>query len=150
VRWRTKTSTEVVEKSVLPPSLLKAAESVRVLREEEDCLQPAGSGGDADPYRGSGARINDEVNASINRLLASHQVESGVRVLRQSLVVRATPIYEARYRWGATVLGFWVFGRNHEVHAPDFPRSGARIAIAIVAPIAIAAGLLALILFSRG
>jgi hypothetical protein len=143
VAWKTHVADQVLEKTDLPDDLIAGAEGVVIHAEEEDRLEPIGGGAAAaggGPYRGGGGRVNAEVNEAANRLIQSHRFPGGTKLHRQSLVVRAVPVYEAHYRWGKETRRFWVFGTDKQVHAPKFPLSLIRLGMAIGIPAAVLAG----------
>ncbi len=139
--WKTTVSDKIVERTDLPDHLIGGAQGEIIHGEEDDRLEPiaaaATSGG---PYRGTGGRVNAEVNEECNRLLQSHRFSGGTKLWRQSLHVRAVPVYEAKYRWGKATRRFWIFGNDQQVHAPDYPLSIQRVAAAIAIPLAVVLG----------
>jgi hypothetical protein len=142
VGWKTQVSDHVVEKTDLPDDLVTGAIGICIHSEEDDRLEPMiGSGGGRGPYREGGGRVNAEVNEAANRLIQSHRFPGGTKLLRQALVVRAVPVYEARYRWGKEVRRFWVYGTDEQVHAPGYPLSILRIGLAAGIPAGLAGGM---------
>jgi hypothetical protein len=141
VAWKTLVADQVIEKTDLPDDLIGGAVGIVIHAEEEDRLEPS-VGGAGGPYRGGG-RVNAEVNEVSNRLLQSHRFRPGTKLHRQSLVVRAVPVYEARYAWGKETRRFWVYGTDQQVHAPKYPLSIIRLGMAIGIPTAVVGGMIA-------
>jgi hypothetical protein len=141
VVWRTHTTDAILEKTDLPDHLVREADGVLEYGEEEDRIEPRVGGGGG-PFRGGETRVNEEVNAAANALIAGHAFGPEERVHRQRLVVRGIPVHEARYRWGRRTLRYWVYGLQRRVHAPDFPVSLSRVGLVILAVVAVV-GLLA-------
>jgi hypothetical protein len=131
IRFWTWQNSEQLEKTALPDELVGRASGIAVLHEEDARVEPGRGVEGAGPYRGGALRVNAEVEAAANRLIASHRVQASDRLHRQRLVVRAVPVHEARYRWGKEVRSFWVYGTDQQVHAPSFPRSPWRVGGAI-------------------
>ncbi|MBK8259078.1 MAG: PEGA domain-containing protein [Polyangiaceae bacterium] len=138
VTWNTWPGNEVIEKTDLPDELIQDAEGIVVWSEEEVRLEQKMAGGGG-AYRGTG-RLNVEVNEAANRLIASHVFGREFKLHCQALIVRAVPVYEARYRWGKEQRRFWVFGTDRLVYAPKYPLSVHRLVAAIGLPTAAAAG----------
>jgi hypothetical protein len=152
VEWKTTVADHVIEKTDLPDEMVSGAIGIVVHAEEEDQLEasaagPAAAGaGDRGPYRGAGGgRVNAEVSAVASRLIQSHRFPGGTKLHRQSLHVRAVPVYEARYKWGKATRRFWVVGNDEQVYAPNFPRSIVRIGLAVAIPTVIVGGFIAFI-----
>lgn len=137
VDWKTHVADKVIEKSDLPDHLISGAQGDIIHAEEDDRLEPTiGSGAASQgPYRGGGARVSPEVNEECNRLLASFRLPGGTKLHRQSLHVRSVPVYEGRYPWGKETRQFWIYGNEREVHAPQYPLSAPRIALAVGIPL---------------
>ena len=143
VEWKTHVADDVIEKTDLPDDLVTGAVGIVVHAEEEDRLEAVNQGtseGRGGPYRGGGGRVNAEVNQVANRLIASHRFPGGVKLHRQALVVRAVPVYEARYRWGKETRRFWIYGTDEQVYAPKYPLSIVRLGMAIGIPTAVLGG----------
>lgn len=45
--------------------------------------------------------------------------------------MRAIPAWEAAYRWKSELRRLWIYGHRTRVHAPRYPLSIARIALAL-------------------
>lgn len=142
VAFRTHTAQHVIEKTDLPDHLVQGAIGILIHAEEAPRLEPRAGGGGG-PYRGEG-RVSPEVNEAANGLIRSHAFAGGVKLHCQALSVRAVPVYEARYRWGKEHRRFWVFGNEHQVYAPNYPLSIARLTAAIGIPTAVVCGLITL------
>ncbi len=140
VTWKTHVSDKILEKTDLPDDLIGGAMGEIIHSEEDDRLEPiasaATSGG---PYRGAGGRVNGEVNELCNQLLQAHRFSGDTKLWRQSIHVKAVPVYEARYSWGKETRRFWVFGNEEQVYAPHYPLSIQRVGLAIGIPLAILA-----------
>ncbi len=138
VRWNTTVADKIIEKSDLPDSLVGGAQGIVIHAEEEDRLEPSAGGGagGGGPYRGGGARVNSEVDAECDRLLAAFRLPRGAKLHRQSIHVRSVPVYEARYSWGKETRRFWVFGNDEQVYAPKYPLSLVRLGFVIGLPMA--------------
>ncbi len=141
VAWKTHTADHIIEKTDLPDELIQGAVGLVIHSEQDARLEPM-TGGAGGPYRGGG-RVNAEVNEVANRLISSHSFPGGVKLHCQALVVRAVPVYEARYRWGKGQRRFWVYGTDQQVHAPEYPLSLVRLGAAIGIPVAAVGGVLA-------
>jgi len=142
VRWSTRTSSEQIERTDLPDNLVALAGGDEIHREEEARIEP-GRGGESGggPYRGVAVRVNADVEAAANRLIDLHRIPEGDKLHGQRLVVRAVPVYEARYHWGHEVRRFWVYGKDRRVHAPQYPISRLRVAGAALGSVAVPATL---------
>jgi hypothetical protein len=145
VRWWTWTTSEQIEKTDLPDQLVALAGGDEIHREDEARIEPGRGGeGGGGPYRGVAVRVNADVEAAANRLIAQHDsTPEGDKLHRQRLVVRAVPVYEARYTWGNGVRCFWVYGKDRRVHAPNYPISRLRVAGAALGGAAVPASLVA-------
>jgi hypothetical protein len=141
VAWNTQVTDEVIERTDLPDDLIGGAVGIVIHAEEEDHLEPA-AGGAGGPYRGGG-RVNADVNEVSNKLIQSHRFKGGTKLHRQSLTVRAVPVYEARYPWGKETRRFWIYGTDQQVYAPEFPLSISRLGMAIGIPVAVVGGVIA-------
>jgi hypothetical protein len=141
IRWITRTSSEQVESAALPDELLGAAQGAVILQEEEGRIEQSQGAGCGGPYRGAAVRVSPEVETVANRLIADHTLAAGDKVRRQRLVVRAIPVYEARYRFGREERMFWIYGAERNVHAPRYPVSPLRVGAAIGAAAFTAAGI---------
>lgn len=141
VTWKTTVGDRILEKTDLPDDLVGGAQGIIIHAEEEDRLEPtAGAGaGAGGPYRGGGGRVNNEVNEACNQLLAAFRLPGGTKLHRQSIHVRAVPVYEARYKWGKETRRFWIYGNDEQVYAPKYPLSTARIGLAVGIPAAVIA-----------
>jgi len=148
VSWNTHVTDKVIEKTDLPDDLVGGAVGIVIHAEEEDRIEPSASGGGG-PYRGGG-RVNTEVNGAVNELLQGHRFRDGTKLHRQSLVVRAVPVYEARYRWGKETRRFWVYGTDQQVYAPKYPLSIVRLGMAIGIPAAVVGGVIAFLASQAG
>lgn len=141
VAWVTHVLDKIIEKTDLPDELIGGAQGEIIHGEEDDRLEPISlAGGGGGPYRGASGRVNSEVNEQCNRLIASHSFSGDTKLWRQSLHVKAVPVYEARYRWGKETRRFWIFGQDNQVHAPKYPLSIQRVGMAIGIPLAVLAG----------
>lgn len=146
VVWRQHVTRQVLEKTDLPDNLVPKARGVAVVDEEAPRVEAAAGGAGPGPYREGGGRVNPEVNAAANELIAGHVFPAAVRPHRQRLLVRAVPVYEARYAWRDGGRRFWVFGTDRKVHAPEFPVSVGRIGLLVAAVLALVGGAIALVL----
>ncbi len=143
VRWSTRTLSEQIEKTDLPDALVSKAKGDEIHREDEEYLEPGRGGEGRGPYRGVAVRVNADVEEAANRLIAKHSLTEGDKLHRQRLVVRAVPVWEARYHWGSEVRRFWIYGKDRRVHAPNFPISRLRVAGAILGSAAVPTSLVA-------
>lgn len=141
VTWKTTVSDRILEKTGLPDHLVGGAQGQIIHAEEDEQLGPispaSAAGG---PYRGAATRVSPEVNDACNQLLASHRFSRDTKLWRQSIHVKAVPVYEARYRWGKETRTFWVFGDDQQVYAPKYPLSLQRVGMAVGIPIAVVLG----------
>ncbi|MDC0747602.1 hypothetical protein [Polyangium mundeleinium] len=138
VRWATRKNARQIEKTGLPDELVGLAGGDVIHSEEEARIEPGRGGeGGAGPYRRAFTRVNADVEAAANALIASHVFPENEKLHGQRLVVRAVPVYEAQYRWGKETRSFWVFGTDRRVHAPRYPLSRWRMGGAVLGVIAV-------------
>jgi len=131
VQWENHVANRVIEETDLPDHLVRGAAGRTLLHEEEATI-PQRVRGQGGPYRGE-VRVSPEVHDAANELILSHRFPQAVRLHRQRLMVRGIPVLELHYRWGKETRRFWVFGFDHQVHAPDYPLSIVRVALAVAA-----------------
>ncbi|XP_033624546.1 protein SSUH2 homolog [Asterias rubens] len=63
-----------------------------------------------------------EINTNSIRIVDSHRTAwPQARTLKQRQTLRSVPVTEAHYTWKDVSTRFWVYGFEHEVHAPDYP-----------------------------
>ncbi|XP_038058586.1 protein SSUH2 homolog [Patiria miniata] len=63
-----------------------------------------------------------EVNENSIRLVEKHRTAwPHAMTLQQRQTLRSVPVTEAHYDWKNISTRFWVYGFEHEVHAPDYP-----------------------------
>ncbi|XP_022088517.1 protein SSUH2 homolog isoform X2 [Acanthaster planci] len=63
-----------------------------------------------------------EVNQNSIRLVDKHRSAwPNALTLQQRQTLRSVPVTEAHYDWKDISTRFWVYGFEHEVHAPDYP-----------------------------
>ncbi|MDC3960364.1 hypothetical protein [Polyangium jinanense] len=142
VCWSTRTNSRQIEKTDLPDELVGLAGGDVIHSEEEARIEPGRGGeGGAGPYRGAFTRVNADVEVAANALIASHVFPENEKLHGQRLVVRAVPVYEARYRWGKETRTFWVFGTDRRVHAPRYPVSPWRVGGAVLGGVSVPAAL---------
>ncbi|XP_038058274.1 protein SSUH2 homolog isoform X2 [Patiria miniata] len=63
-----------------------------------------------------------EVNQNSIRIVEKHRTAwPHAMTLQQRQTLRSVPVTEAHYEWKNVNTRFWVYGFEHEVHAPDYP-----------------------------
>ncbi len=63
-----------------------------------------------------------EVNENSIRIVEHHRSAwPNAMLLHQRQTLRSVPVTEAHYDWKDVSTRFWVYGFEHEVHAPDYP-----------------------------
>ena len=147
VQWEYHVLQRVIEKTDLPDPLISGAAGRTLLQEEEAAIAER-AGGQGGPYRGD-VRVCQDVHDAANELIRSHCFPQEVKLHRQRLTVRGIPVVELHYGWGKETRRLWVFGFDRRVHAPDYPLSIVRIALAIAALVLAVGVPLAIFLASR-
>ncbi|MRG92224.1 hypothetical protein [Polyangium spumosum] len=137
VRWSTRTNSKQLEKTGLPDELVGLAGGEVILAEEDARIEQGRGIEGPGPYRGVSVRVNADVEAAANGLITSHVFPADEKLHCQRLVVRAVPVYEARYRWGKDTRSFWIFGTDRRVHAPRYPISPWRVGGAVLGVVAV-------------
>ncbi|XP_072020919.1 LOW QUALITY PROTEIN: protein SSUH2 homolog [Amphiura filiformis] len=63
-----------------------------------------------------------QINENSIRIVNAHRVAwPNERLLMQRQNLRSVPVSEVAYTWKDVNTRFWVYGFEHEVHAPDYP-----------------------------
>ena len=144
VLFATRTNSHQIEDTELPDELVGKADGIAIHQEEEVQIEAGDTADNAGgPYRGGNVRVNSRVATEANKLIASHQFNASEKLHRQRLIVRAVPVWEARYRWRKEERKFWVYGTNQLAHAPNYPASPWRVGGAIFGGAGVPASIIA-------
>eukprot|EP01130_Rhizamoeba_saxonica_P007125 TRINITY_DN2865_c0_g1_i1.p1 TRINITY_DN2865_c0_g1~~TRINITY_DN2865_c0_g1_i1.p1 ORF type:complete len:412 (-),score=78.51 TRINITY_DN2865_c0_g1_i1:68-1303(-) len=144
--WTTLENSKVVKdnfdpelKKVLPDSRLKGAGGPVVLAEEDYMVYPTAQ----DNHH---FRVSPRVDEVCNLIIAG-SVDHMKLLHRQRLIVRGLPVYEVSYLDNHSSKRFWVYGTDHQVYAPSYPKSIPRIVALVVIILLILGGIAAGVYF---